>query len=132
MELSARILGLCLALAAVETLHAIARMRLLVPRLGKRRAVRWSIVSGSLLALGVRFLFVPAMDLRHPGALLALGAGLAVFMAAFDVVVARLLMRRPWPAVAADFDPRQGNLLLLGLVFLALAPLLVMSLARGE
>ena len=105
LELALRIGALCLALASVETVHGIARMVLLVPRVGLRRAQRVSIVTGTLLAYGVCWLGVPALGLRGPGALLALGLGLAAFMAAFDIALARWVARRPWPAVFDDFRP---------------------------
>ncbi len=131
VELVLRVVALCLALAGAETLHGIARVRLLVPRVGRRRAQQVSIVTGSALAFGVCWLLVPSLGLRQPGQLLALGLFLAAFMAAFDVAVARALGRR-WADVAADFDPRRGNYLVLGLLTLVLAPYAVTALAaRG-
>jgi hypothetical protein len=47
MELISRVLSLCLALAAAETLHGIVRMKCLVPRIGKVRAQRGRSRSGS-------------------------------------------------------------------------------------
>lgn len=129
LELAARFVSLCLALAGVETLHGIARLKWLVPRLGRRRAQQVGIVTGSLLALAVCWLAVPGFGLAGGRQLLALGLALAVFMAGFDVLIARVVARRPWAAVRADFDPRSGNYLLLGLLFLVVAPLLVMALA---
>jgi hypothetical protein len=124
MELTLRILSLCLALATVEMLHGIARQKYLAPKLGKERALKLSIVTGSLLAFAVCSLLVPQTGLFRRPELLGLGAGLAAFMAAFDIVVARFLMRRPWSKIVPDFDPRTGNYLLFGLLFLVFAPLL--------
>lgn len=128
VEPALRIGCLCLALAGLETLHGIARMRLLVPRIGKRRAQRVSIVTGSLLAFAACFLAVPPLGLSDRAPLLALGAGLAAFMAAFDILIGRVVARNPWASVLGDFDPRGGNLISLGLAFLLLCPLLVMAL----
>lgn len=124
-DLALRIAALALGLAAAETLHGIARMTLLVPKVGLRRAQRLGIVTGSLLAVGICRLGVPPLGLRSPGSLLALGLGLSAFMAAFDLALARWVARRPWPRVWEDFDPRKGNLLVLGLLVLTLAPWLV-------
>lgn len=126
-ELILRVCCCCLALAGVETVHGIARMRLLVPRIGLQRAQRVSIVSGSLLAFAVCFLMVPPLGLRQRSQLLLLGAVLAGFMAGFDMIIGRYAARRPWSRVVEDFDPRRGNLLLFGLAFLVLCPLLVMT-----
>jgi hypothetical protein len=76
-------------LAGVETLHGIARTIWLAPALGKARALKLSIVSGSVLAFGVCLLLVPGIGLRGPGAHLGLGLGLAGFMALFDLALGR-------------------------------------------
>ncbi len=128
IELALRIACLCLALAGTETLHGIARMRLLVPRIGKRKAQRISIVTGSLLAFAVCSLAVPPLGLSSRSSLLALGTGLAAFMASFDIFIGRLVARNTWKAVLGDFDPRGGNLISIGLGFLVLCPLLVMAI----
>ena len=56
---------------------------------------------------------------------------LAAFMAAFDIGIGILLMRKPWRKVAPDFDPRTGNYLSFGLAFLLVVPWLVWSFSRG-
>lgn len=117
--------ALCVALASAETLHGIARTLWLNRWLGKARALRWSIVSGAALAFGVCWLFVPSLGLHATDALLVLGVGLAAFMAAFDIVLARTLLRRPWPSVWADFNPASGNYLLWGLLLLMTFPFII-------
>lgn len=68
------------------------------------------------------------MNLHHPAELLALGATLSAFMAAFDITLARSLMRRRWPHIGTDFNPASGNYLSLGLAWLVAVPWLVMQL----
>lgn len=126
LDLALRILSLCVALAGVETLHGIARTVLVVPRIGKARALKLGIVTGSALAWGVCRLLVPGMGLHSAPALLALGLLLAAFMAAFDIAMGRLVLRRPWHKIWPDFNPATGNYLLFGLGFLVLAPWLAM------
>lgn len=125
-----RVLALCVALAGAETLHGIARTVLVVPRIGKARALKLSIVTGSALAFGVCWLFVPGLGLVSAGDHLLLGLVLAGFMAGFDAAMGRLVLRRRWAQVVADFDPRTGNLLVFGLAFLVVCPLAVHAL-RG-
>jgi hypothetical protein len=120
-----RIAALCVVLAGAETLHGIARTVLVVPRIGKERAIRWSALTGSLLAFLLCLWLVPPIGLRGAPAHLALGLGLAVFMAAFDLAIGRLLMRKAWHKLWPDFDPRTGNYLSLGLMFLVMVPWLV-------
>jgi hypothetical protein len=120
-----RVLALCVVLAGTETLHGIARTVLLVPRVGKERALKLSIVSGSLLALAVCYLLVPGIGLTTAAGHLYLGVVLALFMACFDAAMGRLLLRRSWAKVASDFNPATGNYLVFGLAVLVVAPLLV-------
>lgn len=126
-----RVLALCVALAGTETLHGIARTVWLVPRVGKERAQRMAIYSGTALAALVCALGVPPLGLRGAAAHLLLGLVLALFMAGFDAALGRWLLRRPWRRVAGDFDPRTGNRLLFGLLALALLPLAVFALRAG-
>lgn len=129
LDLSVRVFSLCLALASAEMLHGIARIRYLIPRVGKRRAQKISIVTGTLLAFAVCCLFIPAMRLSTHFSAIALGAFLAVFMASFDIAVGRFLMKRRWAIIAEDFDPRKGNYLIFGLVALVAMPYVVLQIA---
>ena len=129
-EMLLRVLSLCVALAGTETLHGIARTVFLNRRLGKERALKLSIFSGTLLAFAVCYLLVPGIGLRSAAGHLALGVCIALFMALFDVVLGRLL-RRPWPKIVADFDPSTGNYLVYGLACLVFLPWLVSQLRPG-
>ncbi len=130
MDTALRIAALCLLLAGAETLHGIARVTLVIPRIGKERALRLSTVTGTLIAFGICWAWVPGLGLPTRTAHLALGLGLATFMAGFDVALGRWLLRKPWAKIWPDFDPRQGNYLLFGLLGLSLSPLAV-RLAHG-
>lgn len=125
-----RVLSLCIVLAGVETLHGIARTVLLVPRVGKERALKLSIVSGALLAFVVCYLLVPGIGLKTLPGHVYLGLGLALFMAGFDLALGRLLLRRSWSRAFGDFNPATGNYLVFGLALLVAYPALV-ALLRG-
>lgn len=126
-----RFASLCVLLAGAETLHGIARTVLLAPRVGKALALKLSVVTGSLLAFGLCYVFVPAIGAVGAGEHLLLGLGLAGFMAAFDVVIGKFVMRFKWARIWQDFNPGSGNYLSVGLVLLALIPLVVGWLRTG-
>jgi hypothetical protein len=128
LELGWRILSLCVLLASVEMLHGIARTLWIAPRLGKARATQLSIFSGSALAFAVCAWRVPSLGLSDTGPLLALGLVLSAFMAGFDIAIGKWVMRKSWAKIRPDFDPRTGNYLSLGLIFLLFAPLLSIQL----
>lgn len=126
-----RLASLCVLLAGTETLHGIARTVLLAPRIGKALALKVSVVTGTALAFGLCYFWVPGIGAAGLGGHLLLGGVLAGFMAAFDVAIGRLLMRLKWSRIWQDFDPRSGNYLSIGLVLLALSPSVVWWLRGG-
>lgn len=123
-ETLVRVVSLCVVLAGAETLHGIARTVLVVPRLGKERALKLSALTGSVLAFLICLGLVPSMGLRGVAPHLLLGLSIGAFMAAFDLAIGRFVMRKSWAKLWPDFDPRTGNYLSLGLAFLVVAPLL--------
>lgn len=122
VDLVLRTLALCVLLASAETLHGIARTVWLVPRVGKVRALQFSVFSGTVLAAAIGAVWIPDMGLTHPTELLMLGGVLAWFMASFDIVLGRFLLRRPWRKVLDDFNPRTGNWLIFGVLALVFMP----------
>lgn len=120
-----RIAALCVVLAGAETLHGIARTTLVIPRIGKERAIKLSALTGTLLAFAICWMLVPGINLPSVGAHLLLGLLLAGFMAGFDIAVGRWLMRKSWSKIWPDFNPRTGNFLLYGLLALCFIPLVV-------
>ena len=127
-----RLASLCILLASAETLHGIARTILLAPVVGKALAIKLSVVSGTLLAFGLCYFFVPSIGATGIGEHVLLGLSLSGFMAVFDVAIGRLVMRLKWSRIWEDFDPRTGNYLSIGLVLLALSPSLIWWLRGGS
>jgi hypothetical protein len=115
-------------LACAETLHGIARTVYIVPRLGKEKALKLSVVTGSALAFAICLFLVPGIGLTTTREHLLLGLGLAGFMAAFDIAIGKLVMRKPWRKIWPDFNPATGNYLVFGLAFLVFAPWLAVEL----
>jgi hypothetical protein len=117
-------------LAGAETLHGIARTTLVIPRVGKERAIKLSALTGTLLALGICWLLVPGINLESARAHLLLGVVLAVFMASFDIAIGKWLMRKSWAKIWPDFNPKTGNYLLFGLLALCFIPVVVWYVNR--
>lgn len=120
-----RIAALCVVLAGAETLHGIARTTLVVPRIGKERAVKLSALTGTLLALVICYALVPGIGLQSAQSHFLLGILLAAFMASFDIAIGKWLMRKSWAKIWPDFNPSTGNYLLYGLLALCFIPLIV-------
>ena len=131
-EEAVRIASLCIMLASAETLHGIARATLLVPGIGKRMALKVAIITGSALAFCVCYFLVPGIGYSGTTELVGLGILIALFMSAFDIALARFLLKKPWRKALEDFDPRTGNYLLYGVLLLVTFPYLVMRLQQAN
>lgn len=124
-DVAIRIAALCVVLACAETLHGIVRIKLVIPRIGKERAVKLSALTGTLLAFAICMVLVPGVGLQTAKAHFMLGLLLAAFMASFDIAIGRWLMRKSWAKIWPDFWPSTGNYLTYGLVALCFIPLAV-------
>ena len=117
-------------LASVETLHGIARTIFVVPKIGNKRAKQYSVISGTLLAFAVCYVMVPWLDINVEYQLVLVGLVLAVFMAIFDIVLARFVVRLKWKNIIDDFNPAKGNYLIFGMILLIIIPYVVMKIKR--
>lgn len=121
----ALILLLCVLLASAETLQGIVRAAMLVPRLGKKIALKISAITGSLLALLLCAWMIPKTSLNSAADLLLAGVILAAFMALFDVLIGRWVMKLSWEKIGRDFNPANGNYLSIALLLLITYPWVV-------
>jgi len=117
-------------LAGVETLHGIARNVFVVPKIGNKRAKQYSLITGMLLAFAVCYFMVPWLGVDADYQLVLIGLVLSLFMAAFDILLARFVVKMQWKSIINDFNPARGNYLVFGLLFLIFIPYAVMKL-RG-
>lgn len=128
MRLVIELIALGFTLAGAETLHGIFRNAVVAPRLGTKKAKQLSLISGTLILFVICYFWIPNLGIDSTGVLLAVGLFLSVFMGLFDIVLGRYLMKMRWKIVLRDFDLRQGNYLLVGLLILSGIPLMVMKL----
>lgn len=125
-----KLASLCILLAGAETLHGIARITIVVPKIGKRRANQLGVLTGTVLAFVVCYFMVPGLEIHGTRDLIFVGLTLSLFMATFDILLARFLAKKEWSAIAEDFKPSNGNYLILGLMALVVIPYAVIKL-RG-
>jgi hypothetical protein len=124
----AKALAVFVVIALTETLHGILRVKFLNRPLGDRRARQVAIFTGSILILLIAWVAVPWLGVRTEGEALAVGLLWMLLMSAFDLAIGRLAFHFPWPRIFREFDPRQGGLLVLGMLVLLFAPLIVARL----
>jgi hypothetical protein len=116
-----RALEIWLVLVVVESVHGVARRLVLEPQFGDLRARQVSVFTGTLLITLVFWLTLRWLG-SHPASrwwllgLLWLGLTLA-----FEIGLGRVI-GMSWHRIAADFDPRRGGLLGLGMLVILMAP----------
>lgn len=129
-----RALALWLLLMAVEVLHGTLRVLWIVPWLGDLRARQIGVVVGSALILLVTTALAGWLRPWRTRTLLGVGTLWMGLTLAFEVALGRAL-GYPWSRIAADYDPRRGGLMTLGLAVLLLSPWLAArarSAGRGS
>lgn len=114
-----------LLVVAVEMLHGVFRVKFLNPRVGDKAARRLGVFTGSALLLLLAWLVVPWVN---PGLTIAhalvTGFVWLCMLLALDVSVGRFVFRFRWSRILDDFNPRKGSLLLFGMAFALISPLL--------
>jgi hypothetical protein len=104
---------------------------LLVPLVGDRPARQIGVPIGSLLVFAVACLCVRWIGARTRLQLVGVGLLWVVLTVLFEVGLGRLVLGLPWERITEDYDPTRGGSLGLGLLFMAVSPLLAARI-RGQ
>lgn len=123
-----RALLVWLVIIGVETIHGILRTLLLVPWVGDFRARQIAVVSGSLLIFIVALLTVRWIQAERKRQLLLVGLIWVVLTVLFEVALGRAILALSWDRIFEDYNLTRGGLLGVGLLFMALSPLLTSKL----
>ncbi len=108
---------------AVETIHGIARTMLVEPVIGSLRARQVSVFSGSILILGMTFVFVRWLKGMRVSDYVLVGIVWVLLTVGFEVGIGRLVMGLSWDRIGSDFNVMTGGLMPLGLLVMLFAPL---------
>jgi hypothetical protein len=119
-----------IVIIGVETAHGILRTVLLVPVIGDFPARQVGVFTGSALILGVAVLFIRWVRAGTNRRRLAVGLLWAVLTVLFEIGLGRLVLELPWDRLLEDYDLTRGGFLGLGLLFMAVTPLLAARLRR--
>ena len=113
-----------------ETVHGTLRTLFLVPLTGDFHARQIGVFIGSLLILGIAWLFIGWVQATSTKALIAVGLFWTALTVLFEVLLGRLVLGVSWEKIASDYDITNGGLMLFGLTFMVFAPLLATQM-RG-
>ncbi len=120
-----------LVMMIVETVHGVLRTLLLVPLVGDFHARQLGVITGSLLIFGIAWLFVRWVRAGTTVRLLVVGLEWMALTVLFEIGLGILILGLPWERGADDYDLRQGGFMGLGLLLMALSPLLTDKLRRS-
>jgi hypothetical protein len=129
MLLAGRAFGVWLLLITAEVAHGIVRTLVLTPVVGDFRSRQLGVFTGSLLILLVSALTIRWIGASRPRTLLMIGSAWVVMTVAFEIAFGRM-MGYSWERLGSDYDMLEGGLLPIGLVVMALAPIIAARLAR--
>jgi hypothetical protein len=119
-----------LGLVLAETVHGILRALLLAPRVGDFHARQLAVFTGSAMIVAIAYGTVRWIGARSTRELLGIGSAWLVAMLAFEVSLGRGVMQLSWERILSDYDLAHGGLLPVGMVILALSPLVADRLRR--
>jgi hypothetical protein len=119
-----RALLVWLVVIAAETAHGVLRGLLLVPLVGDRPARQFGVPVGSLIVLAVAYLFIRWIAAGTTLRLLGVGLLWVVLTVLFEIGLGRLALGLSWERITEDYDPARGGFLGLGLLCMAVSPLL--------
>ncbi len=126
----ARALLVFLLIATVEVLHGAARVVFVAPRLGDFPSRQLAVFTGSVLILLVAIATVKWIGATAPRRLAAIGMLWVLLMVVFEIALGRFVFGLPWSRIGEDFDLVHGGLLPIGLLVLALAPIIAARVRR--
>jgi hypothetical protein len=123
-----------LVIICVESLHGVLRTLLLQPLVGDFRARQVAVFTGSALILTIAYLLGPWLRVRNTKFLLGVGLLWVLWTVAFELALGRLVLDMSWQRILSDYDLLHGGLMVFGLAFLALSPLIAARLReeRGQ
>lgn len=118
-----------LVIILAESFHGAARMQWLAPQIGDLPARQISLVTGSLIILGVALLFIRWLHATRVTQLLQVGLLWTGLTIGFEIGLGRLL-GYSWERIFSDYNLLKGGFMALGLVWLTVCPLIAARL-RG-
>ena len=119
-----------LVIMLAESLHGTARVLLVEPYAGELRARRIAFFTGMAIILAITVAFIRWIRASGISQLLAIGGLWAVLTFGFEVLLGLYVLDYSWERIIAEYDPGKGGLMSVGMIFLALAPLIAAKLRK--
>ncbi|MEO7505827.1 MAG: hypothetical protein ABIZ95_01210 [Pyrinomonadaceae bacterium] len=115
---------------AAETVHGVVRSLFLVPLTGDLPARQIGVLIGSVLILGIAFLFDRSVGAEDTGTRLRIGFLWLALTLAFELSLGVLILGLSRERILSDYAIWHGGLMPVGLIVLVLSPLLAARMRR--
>ena len=119
-----------LVIIGVETVHGIFRALFLAPILGDFSARQVAVGTGSLLIFSIAFCFIRWLHAETTLRLFAVGLLWVGLTLLFEFGLGGLVLGLPWERLTEDYNLTRGGFLGVGLLFMAVTPVLAARLRR--
>ena len=120
-----RIILVFFLLALLETINGIARIKILYKFLTPAKAGVFSFITGTIFIILIIYNTLTYIGAKSYKDCLIAGFLWAFLMAAYDILLGKYVFKLSWKKIASDFDPRQGNLLGIGMLLIIFAPAVI-------
>jgi hypothetical protein len=126
MSISTAVRGLVVwfVLMGAEIVHGVARAMWLVPLVGDFHSRQIGVFTGSIINLTIAALLVRWIHPMRVADALSVGMMWLMLTLVFEITFARVVAHASWQRIGSDYDLTHGGLLPIGLLLLALAPLI--------
>jgi hypothetical protein len=124
MSTGVRGLVVWFVLMGAEVLHGVARAIWLIPVVGDFRARQIGVATGTIINLAVALLFIRWIRPARVSDAVSIGILWVVLTLASEIALGRIIMRASWERIGSDYDLVHGGLLPMGLLALAMIPLI--------
>jgi len=114
-----------------ESVLGVGRTLLLEPHIGGMRARQIGVFIGCIVIFAFAWLLVRWQGTCSRPQLLLIGTLWAALTICFEIGLGHLL-GLSWDRITEDYDPARGGLMIFGLIFMILAPLLANWARRNE
>lgn len=125
-----RALAVWLLIMAIEVLSGVLRNIFLVPAIGDIPARQLGVLTGSIIILAVSYFALGRFPVKSNTALLSVGLIWMVLTIMFELFLGKVVLGVSWSTMVSDYRLDHGRLMPIGLIVMALSPLIANQLRR--
>ena len=115
----------CFFIMFIEMIHGILRARFLAPHVGDFKSRQIGVFTGSILILLIAYFTLSWINPINSTDAFFIGLIWFIGIFIFEMIVGHYVFKFSWKWIINDFNFFKGRLMILGMIVLALAPMIV-------